>query len=129
MLAAQWRIARDALRAWRGAAARARLRGQVAGFLTWPRLVGRRRAIQRTRRVSLEYLEELLQGGDVKPANPANPADPAENAGRSTGNAGRGSGNAGRDSGSAGWSTDSDVRRGMLAEQGQEGGQEQGSQR
>jgi GT2 family glycosyltransferase len=61
MLAAQWRISRDALRAWRGAAARARLRGQLAGWLTWPRLLGTRRAIQRSRRVSLDYLEQLLE--------------------------------------------------------------------
>lgn len=60
MLTAQWRITRDALRAWRGAAARARLRGQIAGFLTWPRLLAQRRAIQRSRRVSLDYLEGLL---------------------------------------------------------------------
>jgi GT2 family glycosyltransferase len=65
MLTAQWRISRDALRAWRGEAARARLRGQLAGFLTWPRLLGKRRAIQRSRRVSLEYLEQLL-----RPAEP-----------------------------------------------------------
>lgn len=61
MLAAQWRISRDALRAWRGSAARARLRGQLAGWLTWPRLLGKRRAIQRSRRVSLDYLEHLLR--------------------------------------------------------------------
>jgi len=64
MLARQWNIARDALEAWRGAAARARLRGQLAGFLTWPRMLGKRRAIQRTRRVSLAYIESLLQGID-----------------------------------------------------------------
>jgi GT2 family glycosyltransferase len=61
MLAAQWRITRDAVRAWRGAAARARLRGQLAGWLTWPRLLGKRRAIQRSRRVPLEYLDSLLR--------------------------------------------------------------------
>ena len=61
ILAAQWRITRDALRAWRGEAARARLRGQLAGWLTWPRLLGKRRAIQQSRRVSLEYLEGLLK--------------------------------------------------------------------
>jgi GT2 family glycosyltransferase len=61
MLAAQGRISRDALRAWRGAAARARLRGQLAGWLTWPRLLRERRAIQCSRRVSLEYLESLLR--------------------------------------------------------------------
>ncbi len=64
ILAAQLRIASDALRAWRGPAARARLRGQLAGFLTWPRMLGRRRAIQRSRRVSIEQLEGLLEPVD-----------------------------------------------------------------
>ncbi len=58
--AAQCRISRDALRAWRGAAARARLRGQLAGLLTWPRMWRKRRAVQRSRTVSLAYLEGLL---------------------------------------------------------------------
>jgi len=61
MFAAQARIAADALRAWRGAAARARLRGQLAGVLTAPGLLGKRRAVQRSRRVNMEYLEALLQ--------------------------------------------------------------------
>lgn len=60
ILAAQWRITMDALRAWRGAAARARLRGQIAGLLTIPKVLPKRWAIQATRRVSLEYLESIL---------------------------------------------------------------------
>ncbi len=64
MLAAQLRISREALRAWRGAAARARLRGQLAGLLTWPRLLGQRRTIQRSRRVPVAYLESLLEAVD-----------------------------------------------------------------
>ncbi|MBC7235668.1 MAG: glycosyltransferase family 2 protein [Chloroflexi bacterium] len=60
VLGAQWRIAREALRAWRGAAARARLKGQLVGLLTWPRWLAARRAIQRTRRVGDEYLESIL---------------------------------------------------------------------
>jgi hypothetical protein len=64
MLAAQLRIGKDALRAWRGAAARSRLRGQIAGLLTWPRMLGKRRAIQRSRRVSIPYLENLLEPVD-----------------------------------------------------------------
>jgi len=64
MLAAQLRISKDALRAWRGAAARSRLRGQVAGLLTWPRMLGKRRAIQRSRRVPIPYLENLLDPVD-----------------------------------------------------------------
>jgi GT2 family glycosyltransferase len=60
---AQWRIARDALRAWRGEAARARLRGQIAGLLGWPRILTKRRAIQAGRQVADEYIESLLANG------------------------------------------------------------------
>jgi len=60
VLRAQWRITRDALRAWRGAAARARLRGQIAGLLGWPRMLSRRRAIQAARRVPDSAVESLL---------------------------------------------------------------------
>lgn len=56
----QGRIAFDALRAWRGQAARARLRGQLAGLLSLASVLRQRRAIQATRRVSVEYLETLL---------------------------------------------------------------------
>lgn len=56
----QWHITVSALRAWRGAAARARLRGQLAGWLGLPRLWPQRRAIQATRRVSIAYLDSLL---------------------------------------------------------------------
>jgi len=64
ILAAQLRIAKDALRSWRGAAARSRLRGQLAGLLTWPRLMDRRRSIQRSLRVDIAYLDALLQAVD-----------------------------------------------------------------
>ena len=57
---AQWRIARDALRAWRGAAARARLRGQIVGLLSVPRILPKRRRVQATRCVDLEALDALL---------------------------------------------------------------------
>ena len=57
---AQLRIAWDALRAWRGEAARARLRGQLAGLWGLPKMLRKRRAVQRTRRVSYEYLESVL---------------------------------------------------------------------
>jgi len=48
------------LRAWRGAAARARLRGQLAALCHLPRLLRQRRAVQRTRRVTDEYLLSVL---------------------------------------------------------------------
>jgi GT2 family glycosyltransferase len=60
VLGAQLRITGEALRAWRGEAARARLRGQLAGLLGLPRLLRKRRAIQSSRRVSDEYLRQVL---------------------------------------------------------------------
>jgi GT2 family glycosyltransferase len=53
-------IAWEALRAWRGAAARARLRGLAAGLIRVPALLRKRGPIQRSRRVTLEYLESIL---------------------------------------------------------------------
>ncbi len=58
--AAQLRITWDALRVWRGAAARARLRGQLAGCAGLPRVLGWRRAVQATRTVGIEDLDRLL---------------------------------------------------------------------
>jgi len=60
VMRAQIEIARDAFEARRGAAARARLRGQVAGLLGLPRWLGKRRAIQAKRKVSLDVIEGLL---------------------------------------------------------------------
>jgi GT2 family glycosyltransferase len=60
ILASQLRITWDALRAWRGEAARARLRGQLAGLLGLPRIAVQRSTIQRQRRVSIEYLDSLM---------------------------------------------------------------------
>jgi GT2 family glycosyltransferase len=64
VLRAQWNVTRDALRAWRGEAARARLRGQVAGLLGWPKMLKRRRAIQSARSVPDEYVEALMSAQD-----------------------------------------------------------------
>jgi len=60
IVAAQWRIAREALHAWRGPAARARLRGQCAGVLTAVRWLPYRRALLRRRRVDDAALAALL---------------------------------------------------------------------
>jgi len=60
MLAAQWGIARNALAAWQGAAARARLRGQIVGLFTLPRMLRKRRSVQATRRISEAELLRLL---------------------------------------------------------------------
>jgi GT2 family glycosyltransferase len=60
ILRAQLRLAWDAAHAWRGAAARARLRGMGIGLLTIPKMLRKRHAVQRSRRVSIEYLESIL---------------------------------------------------------------------
>lgn len=57
---AQFHITGDALKAWRGKAARARLRGQLAGLLGWPKMLKKRQAILRSRRVPDEYIQTLL---------------------------------------------------------------------
>ena len=56
----QWQIARDALKAWRGEAARARLRGMLAGLAKLPMLLKKRREIQASRKVSTDYIESIL---------------------------------------------------------------------
>lgn len=60
ILRAQARLAWEALKAWRGEAARARLRGMLAGLLGLPRIWRKRRQVQATRTVSIDYLEDLL---------------------------------------------------------------------
>lgn len=57
---AQWRITAEALRAWRGAAARARIRGQLAGLLGIVKMWPKRRRIQANRRVDDETLTAVL---------------------------------------------------------------------
>lgn len=60
ILLAQFRITRDALKQWRGAAARARLRGQLAAFAALPRFLSKRKQTQCLKRVSDLQLEQLL---------------------------------------------------------------------
>ncbi len=64
ILRAQLRITWEALRAWQGAAARARLRGQLAGLLGVPKMLRKRRTVQRSRTVARAYLESVLTGVD-----------------------------------------------------------------
>ncbi len=54
-----------ALGAWRGSAARATLRGQLAGLASLPRHLADRPAIQQRRRVSAETLYALLSPADT----------------------------------------------------------------
>jgi len=63
----QFSIAYDAIRAWRGEAARARLRGMATGLWHLPRLLKKRRDIQRNKKVSAEYLDTLLTPADDLP--------------------------------------------------------------
>lgn len=63
ILGEQAKVALDAMRAWRGAAARARLRGQLAGLLALPKLLRWRRHTQKQRapQVSDAALLALLE--------------------------------------------------------------------
>jgi len=62
VIGAQATLVRTALKAWRGAAARATLRGIAAGLLGIPRMLRKRRAIQAQRSlVDRVYLERLMQ--------------------------------------------------------------------
>lgn len=60
ILGAQLGVTIDALRNWRGEAARARLRGQWDGLRTLPRLAAQRRTIQRRRVLEDSALQSLL---------------------------------------------------------------------
>lgn len=60
----QWRITKEALKHWRGEAARARLRGQLAGMLALPKMLKKRRIIQANRRISDESLLKCLTAVD-----------------------------------------------------------------
>lgn len=64
IVVAQARLAWQALRAWRGQAARARLRGMLAGLLTLPRALRKRKHIQTTRVAPLSYIESILSPED-----------------------------------------------------------------
>ena len=56
----QWHITREALRHWRGEAARARLRGQLAGLLRLPQMLKARRQVQTIRRLDDDSLMARL---------------------------------------------------------------------
>ncbi len=61
----QWSLFTEALRAWRGAAARARMRGMVSGLLHLPLLLKKRRRIQAARQVDDAYLLSILKPLDA----------------------------------------------------------------
>jgi GT2 family glycosyltransferase len=61
----QWSLFAEALRAWRGEAARARMRGMISGLLHLPQLLRKRRFIQAARKVDDDYLLSLLLPPDL----------------------------------------------------------------
>lgn len=65
ILRAQVRRALAALRAWRGEAARATLRGMLSGLVALPRVLRKRRAIQAARTASIDYLDSILTLPDL----------------------------------------------------------------
>jgi GT2 family glycosyltransferase len=70
ILGAQMRVTCDALQAWRGEAARARLRGQLAGLIGCPRMLKVRRAIQARRRATDDDIKSLLTDQQASPPSP-----------------------------------------------------------
>ena len=60
ILAAQLRYMGASLRHFREPAARARLRGQLAGIMGLPRMLRKRREVQARRRAADSYIEEML---------------------------------------------------------------------
>jgi len=57
----QWSLFVEALRAWRGGAARARMCGMLAGLIGLPKMLKKRRAVQAMRKVDDAYLLSVLQ--------------------------------------------------------------------
>ncbi len=60
ILREQWKVTWDALKAWRGEAARARLRGQLAGLAALPGLLKWRRDVQQKRTATDEQVAKVL---------------------------------------------------------------------
>ena len=67
ILRAQLNISWMALKAWRGEAARARLRGQVAGLIGGIKILSKRHQVQTIRRVSDDSLTAVLTPVDESP--------------------------------------------------------------
>lgn len=67
IIRAQLRISWSALKAWRGQAARARLRGQLAGLLGIFKMWPKRRKTQESRTATDEQIAELLTAVDEAP--------------------------------------------------------------
>jgi len=70
VLGAQWRVIWEALRLWRGAEARATLRGVAAGLVGIPKMWRKRRKVQAMCRVDMAYLEQLMKAPHEIPVAP-----------------------------------------------------------
>ncbi len=60
VIRAQWNILAEALRSWRGEAARGTIRGVLTGLNDIPKMRHKRTAIQARRQVDIAYLERLM---------------------------------------------------------------------
>jgi GT2 family glycosyltransferase len=60
VIKAQLRIFGKALQMWRGEAARATMRGMIAGLFGLPKMLTKRKLIQSQRIVSIDYLHRLM---------------------------------------------------------------------
>lgn len=78
VIGAQWDLVKSAVKAWRGAEARATLRGIVAGILGIPRMMRKRRTVQARRKVDRVYLERLMHPPYEIPVEPRNRSVPQE---------------------------------------------------
>jgi GT2 family glycosyltransferase len=65
IISRQWSLFAEALRAWRGEAARARMRGMLSGLFHLPRMLTKRHAIQAMRQVDDAYLLSILKALDT----------------------------------------------------------------
>ena len=61
IMARQLSLVWGSVRAWRGKEARARLRGMLAGALNMRRALAKRQRIQAAKRVSDDYIDEMLK--------------------------------------------------------------------
>ncbi|PJF44833.1 MAG: glycosyltransferase family 2 protein [Phototrophicales bacterium] len=60
ILKAQWQETSAAIKAWRGKAARATLRGKLSAIRYMPKMLAKRRQVQRNWQVTLDYIESIL---------------------------------------------------------------------
>jgi GT2 family glycosyltransferase len=57
----QFKITRDAIKAWRGEAARMRLKGQLAGVVGIPKMMAKRKAVQRAKASDVDVMRLLSE--------------------------------------------------------------------